>query len=71
MVETDRDEEDIELVVPPIFENCIRVLDAGEQVIAKGEAEKDETQEKKKKFYDIGSVCGSNFFNFLVENITE
>ena len=30
MVETDRDEEDIELVVPPIFENCIRVLDAGE-----------------------------------------
>ena len=49
MVETDRDEEDIELVVPPIFENCIRVLDAGEQVIAKGEAEKDETQEKKKE----------------------
>ena len=49
MVETDRDEEDIELVVPPIFENCIRVLDAGEQVLAKGEAEKDETQGEKKK----------------------
>ncbi|KAK4608777.1 hypothetical protein RGQ29_002251 [Quercus rubra] len=35
VVETDRDEEDIELVVPPVFENCIRVLDAGEQVIAR------------------------------------
>uniref|UniRef100_A0A7N2KK42 DUF6817 domain-containing protein n=1 Tax=Quercus lobata TaxID=97700 RepID=A0A7N2KK42_QUELO len=35
VVETDRDEEDIELVVPPVFENCIRVLDAGEQLIAR------------------------------------
>lgn len=30
-VEKDRD-EDIELVVPPVFENCTRVLDAKEQV---------------------------------------
>ncbi|KAM4070915.1 hypothetical protein ACJW30_11G022100 [Castanea mollissima] len=69
VVEIDRDEEDIELVVPPVFENCIRVLDAGEQVIVRGEAEKDETQGKKgkkkkerEKFYDIGLVCGSQFF---------
>ena len=43
----------------------------------RGEAEKDESQEKKEKknerekFYDIGSVCGSNFFSFMVENITK
>ncbi|KAJ7954631.1 Tetratricopeptide-like helical domain containing protein [Quillaja saponaria] len=30
----DRD-EDIELVVPPIFENCTRVLDAGDQTLAR------------------------------------
>ena len=67
MVETDRDEEDIELVVPPVFENCIRVLDAGEQVIAKGEAEKDETQEKKKKeksFMTLGQCVGPTFLVF-------
>ncbi|OVA07402.1 hypothetical protein BVC80_8825g9 [Macleaya cordata] len=29
-----RDEE-IELVVPPVFENCTRVLDAGDQIIAR------------------------------------
>ncbi|XP_050287232.1 uncharacterized protein LOC126726148 [Quercus robur] len=31
---TQRD-EDIELVVPPVFENCKRVLDAGEQIVAR------------------------------------
>ena len=36
VVQTDshRDEE-IELVVPPVFENCKRVLDAGEQIVAR------------------------------------
>lgn len=28
-------DEDIELVVPPVFENCKRVLDAGEQIVAR------------------------------------
>ncbi|KAF5467583.1 hypothetical protein F2P56_011821 [Juglans regia] len=32
-VETDRD-EDIELVVPPVFDNCTKVLDAEEQIAA-------------------------------------
>ena len=67
MVETDRDEEDIELVVPPIFENCIRVLDAGEQVLAKGEAEKDETQEKKKSFMTLGQCVGPTFLIFWLK----
>ncbi|KAJ4973553.1 hypothetical protein NE237_006727 [Protea cynaroides] len=30
----ERDEE-IELVIPPVFENCTRVLDAGEQIVAR------------------------------------
>lgn len=30
----DRD-EDIELVIPPVFEKCTRILDAGEQVLAR------------------------------------
>ena len=42
----------------------------------RGEAKKDESQGKKKKkerekSYDIRSVCGSHFFSFLVEKITE
>ena len=57
VVETDRD-EDIVLVVPPVFENCIRVLDAGEQVIARGEVEKDETQGKRKRREKIFMTLG-------------
>ncbi|PON87739.1 Tetratricopeptide-like helical domain containing protein [Trema orientale] len=33
-VDEDRD-EDLELVIPPVFENCTRVLDAGEQIKAR------------------------------------
>lgn len=32
--QSDRD-EDLELVIPPVFENCTRVLDAGEQIEAR------------------------------------
>ena len=28
-------------------------------------------KKEREKFYDIGSVCGSQFFSFLVENIIE
>ncbi|KAK7849104.1 hypothetical protein CFP56_003791, partial [Quercus suber] len=36
VVQTDSHrDEDIELVVPPVFENCKRVLDAGEQIVAR------------------------------------
>ncbi|GLT54326.1 hypothetical protein SLA2020_275320 [Shorea laevis] len=35
-VETDHDrDEDIELVVPPVLGNCTKVLDAGEQIVAR------------------------------------
>ncbi|KAE9452156.1 hypothetical protein C3L33_15945, partial [Rhododendron williamsianum] len=34
VIEAGRDEE-IELVVPPVFDGCTRVLDAGEQIIAR------------------------------------
>lgn len=33
-VDKDRD-EDLELVILPVFENCTRVLDAGEQIVAR------------------------------------
>ncbi|KAJ7942600.1 Tetratricopeptide-like helical domain containing protein [Quillaja saponaria] len=33
-VQNDRD-EDIELVIPPVFQNCTRVLDAGDQILAR------------------------------------
>ncbi|XP_062159079.1 uncharacterized protein LOC133866538 [Alnus glutinosa] len=34
-VETDDRDEDIELVIPPVFDKCKRVLDAGEQIVAR------------------------------------
>ncbi|KAJ7942601.1 Tetratricopeptide-like helical domain containing protein [Quillaja saponaria] len=33
-VQNDRD-EDIELVIPPVFQNCTRFLDAGDQILAR------------------------------------
>jgi hypothetical protein len=32
-VETDHRDEDIELVVPPVFDKCKKVLDGGEQIV--------------------------------------
>lgn len=34
VVEKERD-EDLELVIPPVFENCTRVLEAGDQIVAR------------------------------------